>query len=299
MGGLWACNSSYKYYPQPLRAVKCLWLPTHSSVRGKAKNLYVFVQCEVRHLGNTAYNVHTCDKGLNPLFYSCCELGLLHWQPVNFSDCKTAKGQEGSWAVPTAPEDQGGFASCAGCVWSSFALLEVWPWVTELKGNVATNSQRVAQTRSPSERHQQGRCHAGVETEIMDVTFRSVCEERGYIFFFIYSKILAQPLWNYWVCCLFCSLHSMVLYVQVMPKGWSNPKQRDFAGGTGLMKLCSVLLLWASFIWICWFIYWSTLLTAFNLKNKLGHDQKKKSGCSTESIERDCALKLHTQREQM
>lgn len=121
------------------------------AVRSVGKNLYIFVQCEVRHLGNTAYNMHTCDKGLNPLFYSCCELGLLHWQPVNFSDCKTAEGQEGSWAVPTAPEDQGGFASCAGCVWPSSALLEVWPWVTELKGNVATDSGSVTQTRSPLE----------------------------------------------------------------------------------------------------------------------------------------------------
>lgn len=32
---------------------------------------------------------------------------------------------------------------------------------------------------------QQGHCHAGMETEIMDVTFHSGCEERGYFLKFI------------------------------------------------------------------------------------------------------------------
>lgn len=103
----------------------------------------MFVQCEVRHLGNTAYNMHTpkmSDKGLNLLLHSCCDLGLLYWQPVDFSDYKTAKDQEGTWAMNIAHAGQlRGMQAVLECVWASFALLEVWLCRTEVKGDIATN----------------------------------------------------------------------------------------------------------------------------------------------------------------
>lgn len=75
----------------------------------RGKNVYIFVQGEVRHLGNTAYNMHTpimSDKGLNLLLHSCWDLGLLYWQPVDFSDCKTAEDQQGIWAMKIAQAGQ-------------------------------------------------------------------------------------------------------------------------------------------------------------------------------------------------
>jgi len=50
-------------------------------------------------------------------------------------------------------------------------------------------------------------------------------------------------------------------------------EQRDFAGGTGLMKLSAVC-------WYCGhclfgFICWSTFLTVFNWKNKIWNGKKK------------------------
>lgn len=46
------------------------------------------------------------DKGLNLLLRSCCDLGFLSWQPVDFSDCITAEDEEGTWAVKTAGAGQ-------------------------------------------------------------------------------------------------------------------------------------------------------------------------------------------------
>ena len=85
----------------------------------KEKNVYIFVQCEVQHLGNTACNMHTpimSDKGLNLLLHSCCDLGLLYWQPVDFSDYKTAKDWEGTWAMKIARAGQqtGGLQAVLG-----------------------------------------------------------------------------------------------------------------------------------------------------------------------------------------
>lgn len=98
------------------------------STKGKKKKASIFVQCEVRPLGNTAYSLHApimSDKGLNLLLHSCWDLGLLYWQPADFSACKTAEDQEGTWAVKIAQAGQ----------WRGLQLRRLrWGWICTTGG---------------------------------------------------------------------------------------------------------------------------------------------------------------------
>ena len=48
------------------------------------------------------------DEGLHLLLHSCCDTGLLYWQPVDFSDCETTEDREGTRAMKIAHARQRG-----------------------------------------------------------------------------------------------------------------------------------------------------------------------------------------------
>lgn len=155
----------------------------------KGKKAYIYL-CSVR--SDTSEILHATprtvmsDKGLNLLLHSCCDLGLLSWQPVDFSDCTAAEDEEGLGCENSWGRAAEGFASPAGCRGAGCALVGVWLCTTDAKGNIATHSSSAGQPRTPlgvvPARH---RVSSGTAIHNGDnVPFHAVCKERGDFKFF-------------------------------------------------------------------------------------------------------------------